>query len=325
MPKISKPREGSLAYWPRKRTKKFLPRVNWDNLSPVALKNNKKGLLGFICYKSAMVSVLVKDNTQHSMTKGKNIIVPCSILSCPPIKIFSLRFYKDGKVISEINVSNDKELKKKLKLTKKQINVEEKIKELKEKADDLRVIVYSLVKREFKKTPDLSEIAVSSSNLDEKIEYVKKFIGKEIRINDIFNKNELIDIHGLTKGKGLVGPVKRFGLGLKFHKTEKGVRGPGTLGPWTPSRVTFRAPLAGQLGMFTRAEYNKKIVEINDIKKEDINLKKGFENYGLIKTDFLILKGSVSGPEKRQLIITSPLRKTKSTEKENFEYIRILN
>ena len=182
-----------------------------------------------------------------------------------------------------------------------------------------------LVKREFKKTPDLSEIAVSSSNLDEKIEYVKKFIGKEIRINDIFNKNELIDIHGLTKGKGLVGPVKRFGLGLKFHKTEKGVRGPGTLGPWTPSRVTFRAPLAGQLGMFTRAEYNKKIVEINDIKKEDINLKKGFENYGLIKTDFLILKGSVSGPEKRQLIITSPLRKTKSTEKENFEYIRILN
>jgi large subunit ribosomal protein L3 len=135
----------------------------------------------------------------------------------------------------------------------------------------------------------------------------------------LFEKNQLADFRGLTKGKGLSGPVKRFGIGLKDHKSEKGVRRPGSLGPWHPARTTFRAPMAGQLGMFTRLVYNSKIVDI-----EKANEKvKAIKNYGDIKTSYILVDGSVQGPAKRQLLITKPLRETKKQKKKNFELIEL--
>ena len=85
-------------------------------------------------------------------------------------------------------------------------------------------------------------------------------LGKEISISDVFEKDQVVDLRGLTKGQGFSGSVKRFGITLKSHKSEKGRRRPGSLGPWHPARVTFRAPQAGQLGMFTRAIFNNKIL-----------------------------------------------------------------
>ena len=92
MPTRKSPRKGSLQFWPRKRAAKFLPSVNWDAI------DSGKNLKGFICYKAGMVSVAVKDNTPNSMTKGKEIVIPATILECPPLKIFSVRFYKNNKV-----------------------------------------------------------------------------------------------------------------------------------------------------------------------------------------------------------------------------------
>ncbi len=103
------PRSGSLQFWPRKRASKFLPSVNWSTVNT----NSSKGLKGFIGYKAGMVSGFVMDNTPDSMTKGKKIIIPMTVLECPKAKIFSVRFYKNGKVMSEVVSKNlDKELKK---------------------------------------------------------------------------------------------------------------------------------------------------------------------------------------------------------------------
>jgi hypothetical protein len=41
------PIKGSLQYWPRKRARKFLPRVNWNAIKTKNNQNSKKGLLGF--------------------------------------------------------------------------------------------------------------------------------------------------------------------------------------------------------------------------------------------------------------------------------------
>ena len=122
----------------------------------------------------------------------------------------------------------------------------------------------------------------------------------------------------MTKGQGLQGPVKRFGITLKSHKSEKGRRRPGSLGPWHPARVTFRAPQAGQLGMFTRIVYNSKIIDMG--KSADKPLR-NIKNYGDVNTDYIIMKGSVQGPAKRQLLITSPLRETKKQSKKNYELV----
>ena len=315
MPTKKSPRKGSLQFWPRKRAKKFLPRVNWNAM------NSEKNLKGFIGYKVGSVSISVKDNTPNSRTKGKIIAIPTTIIECPPVKIFSIRFYKNNKVISEILSENlDKELKRKVKIPK--TKTKKNIEDMKD-YDDVKIIIYSQVKKTgIKKTPDLIEVGLSG-NIEEKIKFIKENLGKEISVSDIFDNGKIIDFRGLTKGKGLSGPVKRFGINLKSHKSEKGRRRPGSLGPWHPARVTFRVPQAGQLGMFTRIVYNNKIIDMGSARELNKNLK-DIKNFGNIKTDYLIVRGSVQGASKRQLIITHSLRPTKKQLKKNFEMISIL-
>ena len=309
MPTKRTPRKGSLQFWPRKRINKFLPSVNWSTIS-----TQDKGLLGFICYKVGMVSIIVKDATADSRTKGKKIIIPATVLECPPIKILSVRFYKNGIVTGEIlNLNLDKELKRKLKLPK---DYKKKIEDIKD-FDDIRVIVYSEAKKTgIKKTPDIVEVALSGSK-EEKLAFVKENLGKEILVNSVLKEKELVDVRGLTKGKGFQGPVKRFGIQLRFHKSEKGVRKVGSIAPWTPSYVTFRTPMAGQMGMFTRVAYNNKIVKIQ-------NLDRAFKHFGKALNPCIILKGSVQGPAKRQLLLTKSFRPTKEQEKLNYELVEII-
>ncbi|MBS3086273.1 50S ribosomal protein L3 [Candidatus Pacearchaeota archaeon] len=316
MPTRKAPRKGSLQFWPRKRARKFLPRVNWGSIN----SSSEKGLKGFICYKAGMASAYVKDNTEHSMTKGKKIVLPVTILECPSMKILSVRFYKNGLVSKEILAENlDKELKRKIKMAKKKHGKIEDMKQ--EEYDDVKIICYSQVKKtDIKKTPDLSEIGISGS-LDEKMSFVKENIGKEVSVSNVFKNGQLVDFRGLTKGHGFSGPVKRFGITLKSHKSEKGVRRPGSLGPWHPARVTFRAPMAGQLGMFTRVSYNNTIVDIG--KPENKKALTNIHNFGNIKTEYILVRGSVQGPAKRQLLATFPLRETKKQSKKKFEFIEL--
>ncbi len=313
MPSARRPRYGSLQFWPRKRVRKALPSVNWI---PVSRINKEEGILGFIGYKAGMATAIVKDNIDKSMTKGKKIAIPVTILEVPNMKIFSARFYKNGKVMTEIVLDNkDKELKRKIKLPKE-------IKKLDniEGYDDIKVIVYSLVNQtNIKKTPDIIELAL---NHNDKLAFVKNYAGKEISLADVLKWN-LVDVRGLTKGKGMQGAVKRFGIKLKQHKSEKGRRRPGSLGPWHPARVTFHAPMAGQLGLFTRVHYNLKVIDSGNVKEKNINKKEGFKNYGLIKGNYIILAGSVQGPQKRQILVTPALRPTRKQSKKNYELVNL--
>ncbi|HLC77905.1 MAG TPA: 50S ribosomal protein L3 [Candidatus Nanoarchaeia archaeon] len=304
-----RPRKGSLQVWPRKRASKFLPSVNWDAI------DSGKSLKGFITYKAGMTSVHAKDKTPDSMTKDKKIVFPVTILECPPMKILSIRFYKHGKVMDELVSDNlDKYLKRVIKLPKTKIKKIEDIKEY----DDVRLIVYSEVKKtNIKKTPDLTEIGLTGS-VEEKINFAKSHLNKELTMGEFFDRGQLVDLRGLSKGKGFQGPVKRFGVTLRSHKAEKGVRKVGSVGPWHPARTTFRTPMAGQLGMFTRLQYNSHIVHFG---KADL---KNLKNFGDIKTDYVLVQGSVQGPVKRQVLITSPLRKTKKQDKRNYEFIEVL-
>lgn len=296
--------------WPRKKASKFLPRVNWSSI------DSGKKLKGFICYKAGMASAFVKDETPNSMTKGKNIIVPVTILECPSMRIFSVRFYKNGQVKTEVLAENmDKELISIIKIPKKKPGKIDDVKDY----DDIALVCYSEVKKTgIKKTPDISEIGLSG-DLSEKLNFAKENLGKEINFSDMFEKKQVVDIRGLSKGFGFSGPVKRFGISLKAHKSEKGRRKPGSLGPWHPARVTYKTPLAGQLGMFSRITYNSNII---DEGKSDGKFK-NIKNYGNIDTNYVLVTGSVQGPAKRQVLITYPLRSTKKQAKKVYNLIEI--
>jgi len=260
-----------------------------------------------------MATAVVKDNSPDSMTKGKKIALPVTIIETPNMKIFSVRFYKNGKVMKDVVVSNEPILKRIVKVPKE-------IKPLESQApkefDDIRLVVYSIVKSSgIKKTPDIIEFAIHAPN---KLEFAKSMISREITIKDFIHSG-LVDIRGLTKGHGLTGPVKRFGITLKQHKTEKGVRRPGSLSPWHPARVTFRTPMAGQYGCFSRVHYNYNVLSSSSISEKDINPKQGFMHYGKIKSSYLLVKGSVQGPAKHQLLLTFSFRPTKHTSKKKYE------
>ncbi len=315
MAKLSNPHAGSLQYWPRKRAAKIVPSVNW---SMVKGKDKTSGILGFLAYKAAMATALVKDTTADSMSKGKKIYLPVTILEVPHLKVFSVRFYKHGIVMKDVIVSQDKELKKLLRLPKEIKSFESQIPQ---GYDDIRLIVYSLVKQtSVKKTPDLAEVGIKADN---KLEFVKSLLNKEVTLKD-FLQYDLLDMRGLTTGRGLSGPVKRFGITLKQHKTEKGIRRPGSLAPWHPARVTFRTPQAGQLGMFTRVHYNLKVISSGSIAEKDINPGTGFKHYGKIRTDYLLIRGSVQGPVKRQILLTPSFRPTKLTAKRKYEFQELI-
>lgn len=313
MPSISRPRYGSMRFWPRKRSTKILPSVNWR-----VIKAEEKGLKGFIGYKVGMISVLVKDDTPDSRTKGKKITLPATIIECPELKIFSVRAYNKGVVSQEIIVSNEKELKRVLKVPK-QIK---KLEDLKKDFEDLRVIVYSDLKNKlFKKSPDMIELGLEGTN-EEKLKFVEENLGKGIKLSEVIS-GKIVDFRGVTKGYGLQGPVKRFGISLKSHKSEKGQRRPGSLGPWHPARVSFRVPLAGQMGFHTRIVYNSVVLSKGNTSEKDISPSAGFHKYGKIRGDYLIVVGSVQGPSKRQLVITKPLRAPKSKLKKKYELIEL--
>lgn len=317
MPTTKRPRKGSLQYWPRKRVNKFLPSVNWNAI------NSDKKLKGFIVYKAGMTSAEVKDLSANSMTKDKKIVIPVTVLECPKMRIFSVRFYKNGVVAKDVLAEQlDKELKKIVKIPKENKTKLDSVKA--EDYDNVSVIAYSIVKKtNIKKKPDLAEIGISGNSVEEKLNFVKEHLHKELSIYDFFKTGDLIDFRGLTKGRGLQGPVRRFGITLKFHKSEKGVRRPGSLAPWHPARVTFRTPMAGQLGKFTRVHYNQKIVAIGN--DENVrNSLKSIKNYGDVKTDYVIVAGSVQGVPKRQILATSPLRESREQKKKNYEFLGVL-
>ena len=45
------------------------------------------------------------------------------------------------------------------------------------------------------------------------------------------------------------------------------------------------------------------------ISNENINPSSGFNRYGIVKNDYILLKGSVAGPQKRAIILTEPIKK----------------
>lgn len=248
------------------------------------------------------------------------------------MKIYSIRLYKNGIVADEIISENpEKEIKKKMKIpaTEKKAEHKTKLENLGKdgmlsRYDNVRVLVYSLVKKTaIKKKPDLVEVGIAGNSLDEKMGVVKELMGKEIYASEVMKNTNLLDIRGVTKGKGFSGPVKRFGVELRPHKSEKGVRKAGSIGPWHPARLTFKTPLAGQLGMFTRVVYNSGLITMGKISSKDINRTGGFKNYGVIKTEYALLRGSVQGPQKRALLVTAPLRKTKKQAKKKYEFIEL--
>ncbi len=90
--------------------------------------------------------------------------------------------------------------------------------------------------------------------------------GQDISLNDVFKTGDIIDIQGVSKGKGFQGVMKRHGFrggpgghGSKFH------RAPGSIGcsAW-PARVVKGKKMPGRMGNDTILKKNVLVVDVRD-------------------------------------------------------------
>ena len=75
-------------------------------------------------------------------------------------------------------------------------------------------------------------------------------VGQTVAVNDLFAEGDLVDVSGVSKGKGFAGHIKRhnFHRGPKTHGSDHH-REPGSIGPGTtPGRVYKGVRMAGHMG-----------------------------------------------------------------------------
>ena len=115
-------------------------------------------------------------------------------------------------------------------------------------------------------------------------------LGQEIKA-DIFAVGEMVDVSGVSKGKGYQGVIKRFnqsrgpmGHGSQYH------RGVGSLGTMLPMHVLKGKKLPGHMGHKLITVQNLEVIEID------------------LENNVILVKGNVPGPKKSLVIIKTAVK-----------------
>lgn len=123
------------------------------------------------------------------------------------------------------------------------------------------------------------------------VDISKYQLGQELTV-EVFKEGELVDVTGISKGKGYQGVIKRYhqsrgpmGHGSQYH------RGVGSLGTMRPMRVFKGKKLPGHMGNVTVTMQNLEVVAV--MKEENV----------------ILIKGNVPGPKKSLVIIKSAIKK----------------
>ena len=311
--KYSAPRRGSIAFRPRARAKSIESRIrNWPRNA-----EEKSNLAGFAGFKAGVIHVLTIDDREKTPNFGKHFLNPSTVVVTPPLRIIGIRAYLENQygkhVIFDVY---SKDLPKDLVRKFNANSDEEKLVKAESKLDRAIsvVAVVAVSPRDAnlsQKKPFVFEIAVTGKDVKSRYDYLKTMLGKQIRVSDIFQAGQFIDVSAITRGKGIEGPITRFGVKRKQHKSRKSVRAVGTLGPISPAVVMYTVPRQGQRGFHQRTEYNKRILMISNAQKsapDPINPSGGFKHFGVVNGDYLVVKGSLPGVPKRLIKLRQPMR-----------------
>jgi large subunit ribosomal protein L3 len=124
----------------------------------------------------------------------------------------------------------------------------------------------------------LKEFRDFSEHYDEEVD-----IGDVIRVEDVFDEGDTVDVVGVSKGKGFQGVMKRHGfggVGMATHGQSDRQRHPGSVGASAdPSRVFKGTRMGGRTGGDRTKIQNLTVVRI------------------LPDQDAILIKGSVPGPK----------------------------
>ncbi len=115
-------------------------------------------------------------------------------------------------------------------------------------------------------------------------------LGKELKA-DLFTKGEMVDVTGISKGKGFQGVIKRHNQsrgpmshGSQYH------RGVGSMGTLLPMRVLPGKKLPGHMGNVQVTVQNLEIIDID------------------LENNVILVKGNVPGAKKSLVLIKSAVK-----------------
>jgi len=115
-------------------------------------------------------------------------------------------------------------------------------------------------------------------------------VGQEVKV-EIFAEGDVIDVTGVTKGKGFQGVIKRHGQsrgpmahGSRYH------RRPGSMGPVAPNRVFKQKKLPGQMGGTVVTIQNLEVVKVD------------------AERNLLLVKGNVPGSKKALVTVKTAIK-----------------
>lgn len=92
-------------------------------------------------------------------------------------------------------------------------------------------------------------------------------VGSEVNVAEVLGAGDIVDVTGVSKGKGYAGVVKRhhFKGGPRTHGQSDRLRAPGSIGQsTTPGRVYRGKRMAGRMGNDQVTVKNLEVVEVND-------------------------------------------------------------
>jgi len=337
------PRKGSLGFLPKKRSTRHRGKVKSfprdDPSKPVHLT-------AFMGYKAGMTHIVRELDKPGSKMHKKEIVEAVSIVEVPPMIIVGIVGYvstpRGLRALSTVWATHlSEEVKRRFyknwyrskekaftkyskRVSEKKGSIEKRLERLKKYCTVIRVLAHTQIRKTplKQKKAHLMEIQVNGGTTAQKVDFAYGLFEKPVPVSTVFNQDEMIDIIGVTKGHGYEGVTSRWGTTRLPRKTHKGLRKVGCVGAWHPARISFTVARAGQDGYHHRTEVNKKIYRIgkaedkkngsteSDITEKTINPMGGFPHYGLVKNDFLMIKGAVVGSKKRVLT----LRKTLLTQ-----------
>lgn len=118
-------------------------------------------------------------------------------------------------------------------------------------------------------------------------------VGQEVKV-EVFAAGEIVDVTGISKGKGFQGVIKRHGQsrgpmshGSRYH------RRPGSMGPVAPNRVFKGKKLAGRMGGDQVTIQNLEIVQVD------------------AERNLLLVKGNVTGAKKSLVVVQGAVKVSK--------------
>lgn len=184
----------------------------------------------------------------------------------------------------------------------------------------------------------IQEIQINGGAVKDKLKMAEGLLEKQVRVDSVFQQSEACDVCAVSRGHGFEGVVHRWGVASLPRKSHRGLRKVACIGSWHPERVSFTVARAGQNGFHHRTHLNKKIYRLgrsavvdaknatteHDLTQKTINPMGGFVGYGLVRNDYVMIKGSVCGPRRRVMTLRRPMAPQKSrklTEKIVLKFI----